>query len=153
MIRNAIIDDILNIINICEQHKSLKNPSNNIDIVTDYYNWIKVNIEKNDMLLVYEKDNNIIGFAMAEEMKISNCAMLWMIGIDKKYINSGIGVKLYIEIEKICYNKKLDWIVTYGYANNEKIHKMLIKGNFEMNGNIFNEYVKLLNNDYLYHSL
>lgn len=136
MIREANINDISQINDICQTNQSLIS----IDKDSDYSDWFLSHIGKS-LFYVYELENKIIGFIFAEKL-LSNGLMIWMEGVIEQYQNKGIGSELYQYLEVDAIRNDIDWIICYGYVKNPYVDKMLDKFNFKTNNNEYKEYLK-----------
>lgn len=136
MIRDANINDISQINDICQVNQSLIS----IDRNSDYSDWFLSHIGKS-LFYVYELENKIIGFIFAEKL-LSNGLMIWMEGVIEQYQNKGIGSELYQYLEVDAIRNDIDWIICYGYVKNPYVDKMLDKFNFKTNNNEYKEYLK-----------
>lgn len=139
MIREANIEDLYIINDICQSTQALKSVNDD----NNYISWLSKHIESNSLFYVYETNNKIIGFILGEKM-IGNGLLIWMSGVYEEYINKGIGVRLYNHIEKIAKESGLKWLIVYGYLDNDIVHKILMKKGYNTNHNLYKEYFKFL---------
>jgi ribosomal protein S18 acetylase RimI-like enzyme len=90
--------------------------------------------------LVYESDGMIKGFISGEKM-VSGAVMIWFCAVKKEFQNSIIGIKLYLEFEKICRVEGVTGILAYGYKTSAGMLKRL---NFFTDGKMYQEFFKIL---------
>jgi len=90
--------------------------------------------------LVYESDGMIKGFICGEKM-VSGAVMIWFCVVKKEFQNSIIGIKLYLEFEKICRVEGVTGILAYGYKTSAGMLKRL---NFFTDGKMYQEFFKIL---------
>jgi len=103
--------------------------------------WIEQLVTNERCLtLVYETGGEIKGFISGEKM-ISGAMMLWFCAVKKEYQNSVVGIKLYLEFEKVCRETGVTAILAYGYKTSAS---MLERLHFYSNDMMYKEFYKPL---------
>ncbi|HOL29776.1 MAG: GNAT family N-acetyltransferase [Paludibacteraceae bacterium] len=103
--------------------------------------WLVQLVENERCLtLVYESENTVKGFISGEKM-VSNAVMIWFCAVKKEFQNSIIGIRLYMEFEKICRENGVTGILAYGYKTSAGMLKRL---NFSTDGKMYQEFFKIL---------
>jgi len=82
-------------------------------------NYFKNFLDKDNMFLVAEENNNIIGYALGEPMK-GKVAHLGLLTVDNKFRNHGIGNQLVNKFEDQCKKKGIKNILLYAPKFNKK---------------------------------
>lgn len=138
MIRQATIKDTDALCDLSEQHQSLMP---NIDYHDKIKEWLSAQIESDSLCFVYERNNNILGFILAEKL-VANGLMVWTFAVLPEYLNKGIGIKLLRHLEQESLTQNREWIIGYATESFQKLSKRL---GYKANNNQYTEVVKLLN--------
>jgi ribosomal protein S18 acetylase RimI-like enzyme len=133
-IRKAIPDDIDYIHRILDME-----PFKYDDGLPYERSWIEqLVVNERCITLVYETENQIKGFISGEKM-VSGAVMIWFCAVRKEFQNSIIGIKLYLEFEKLCHETGVTAFLAYGYKTSAG---MLERLDFYSNDLTYREFYK-----------
>jgi N-acetylglutamate synthase-like GNAT family acetyltransferase len=103
--------------------------------------WIEQLVtNKRCLTLVYETEGKIKGLISGEKM-VSGAIMIWFCAVRKEFQHKIIGIKLYIEFEKVCRETGVNAILAYGYKTSAG---MLDRLKFYSNEQTYREFYKPL---------
>lgn len=135
-IRQAIPDDIDFIHRILDME-----PFKYDDGLPYERSWIEqLVVNERCITLVYETDHQIKGFISGEKM-VSGAVMIWFCAVRKEFQNRIIGIKLYLEFEKLCRQTGITAFLAYGYKTSAE---MLERLDFYSNDLTYREFYKPL---------
>lgn len=103
--------------------------------------WIEqLVVNERCLTLVYETEGQIKGFISGEKM-VSGAIMIWFCAVKKEFQHSIIGIRLYVEFEKVCKETGVNAILAYGYKTSAG---MLDRLQFYSNDTTYREFYKPL---------
>ena len=82
-------------------------------------NFFQQHIDKDELFLVAEEDNNIVGFALGDPMK-GKTAFLIFLTVDSNMRGRGIGKMLVEAFREKCDNLGIGYIYLFAPKNNKK---------------------------------
>ena len=137
IIRPATEDDL----EICE--KLLNSPE---FLTADGKSWTKEWLSKylgDNCFFVSVFDKKVIGCIVGEFLK-QNGAVVWLLVVDTKFRNMGIGSKLLSTFELKAKEQNRDWVVLYATIYNEKTVRFYRKQKYSIGDKLI-ECLKVLN--------
>jgi N-acetylglutamate synthase-like GNAT family acetyltransferase len=103
--------------------------------------WIEqLVVNERCLTLVYVSEGEIKGFISGEKM-VNGSIMLWFCAVKKEFQNNIIGIKLYLEFEKVCRETGVTAILACGFKTSAS---MLHRLNFYSSGHMYEEFYKPL---------
>lgn len=104
--------------------------------------WFEELAKKSNLFVVAEKNNEIVGFQIGEQL-IGNGAIMHLLAVKPKERNKGIGKYLLDAFEKECKSVGIEWILCYGFEDNQKTIAFFEKKGYNK-GALTREFLKLI---------
>jgi len=107
--------------------------------------WIEqLVVNERCLTLVYETEGQIKGFISGEKM-VSGAIMIWFCVVRKEFQHKTIGIKLYLEFERVCKETGVNGLLAYGYKTSAD---MLERLHFYSNETTYREFYKPLEDSF-----
>jgi ribosomal protein S18 acetylase RimI-like enzyme len=106
--------------------------------------WTEAFVKEKKYAHVIKDGKKVVAYLLAERT-CGGVGLVWMLGVDKRYRNKGLGTSLLKHVAKQMKEDGLHVVIAYGYARNPAVKHILKKLKFNPGCN-YVEYVKFLGN-------